>query len=168
MFPGFLRNEAVNDRGIEVAKDRTWTAGTKARDVIDGVRPGYLRNGKTDHDTTLPGRTEAKVEPQSRSGAKAESGLNGGDPLYLFVCLFIRDIFGMAAQIMIRLLLGGSESSVTGIEVENETEIEIDIDRYKRKKIHFTSMPVQLRPLTIRANRLQESAEQRLPGRLVF
>ncbi|GBP41271.1 hypothetical protein EVAR_32998_1 [Eumeta japonica] len=61
----------------------------------------------------------------------------------------------------------GSESSVTGIGVENETEIEIDIDRYKRRKIYSTSILVQLQALTIRPSHLQESAEQRQPGQLV-
>ncbi|GBP32178.1 hypothetical protein EVAR_27601_1 [Eumeta japonica] len=38
----------------------------------------------------------------------------------------------------------GSESSVTGISVENETGIEIYIDRCKRRKSHSTFMFVQL------------------------
>ncbi|GBP18894.1 hypothetical protein EVAR_20426_1 [Eumeta japonica] len=68
----------------------------------------------------------------------------------------------MAEQITMRISLGAesesiagrkaetgtgpeSESSITGIGVENETGIEIDIDRYKRRKTHSTSMLVQLR-----------------------
>ncbi|GBP13200.1 hypothetical protein EVAR_93153_1 [Eumeta japonica] len=39
----------------------------------------------------------------------------------------------------------GSESSITGIGVENETRIEIDIDQYKRRKTHSASIFVQLR-----------------------
>ncbi|GBP15520.1 hypothetical protein EVAR_9298_1 [Eumeta japonica] len=30
------------------------------------------------------------MEPQSKSEAKADSGLNRNDPMYLFVCLFVR------------------------------------------------------------------------------
>ncbi|GBP08745.1 hypothetical protein EVAR_7327_1 [Eumeta japonica] len=51
-------------------------------------------------------RTEAKVETQSRSEAKAESGLNRDDLLYLSVCLFLRSIFRMAEEITMRLSLG--------------------------------------------------------------
>ncbi|GBP13782.1 hypothetical protein EVAR_8005_1 [Eumeta japonica] len=139
--------------------------------------------------TLKSNRTEAKVQPESRSGAKAESGLNRDDPLYLFVCAFVRGIFRMGeselkarqraksrtgprsesktkSEPKSRMGLGsktnvgiGSESSVTRVGVENETGIKIDIDRYRRRKIHFTSMLVQLRPLTIRPSHLQESTK---------
>ncbi|GBP11667.1 Tryptase [Eumeta japonica] len=55
----------------------------------------------------ISARSEAIVEPQLRSGARAEPGLNRDDPLYLSVCLFVRGIFGMPKQITMRLSLGG-------------------------------------------------------------
>ncbi|GBP41748.1 hypothetical protein EVAR_33739_1 [Eumeta japonica] len=51
-------------------------------------------------------RIEAKVEPQSRSEAKAESGLNRDDSLYPSVCPFVRSIFGLTEQITMQLSLG--------------------------------------------------------------
>ncbi|GBP43498.1 hypothetical protein EVAR_30455_1 [Eumeta japonica] len=58
--------------------------------------------------------------------------------------------------------------TVTGLGNENETRIEIYIFDSTEEKNHSTSLLVELRVLTIRASHSQESAEQRLPSRLVI
>ncbi|GBP10799.1 Regulator of G-protein signaling 17 [Eumeta japonica] len=59
-----------------------WSGKEIARSALS-----LARSAQVELTTSHAFSTEAKVEPQSRSGAKVESGLNRDDPLYLSVYL---------------------------------------------------------------------------------